>query len=269
MKENTRMAALKIGNLLFFAGVLVLNGLANALPIGGNTTGGISDRFANLFAPAGITFSIWGIIYLLLLLFCLYPLPGIGRTDRPRDESIRRIGILFMLSCVFNMLWILAWHHLQILLSFFLMLLLLASLILIYVRLRRGIDRARVKGTDTFLIFIPFSIYLGWITVATIANTAVLLVRYRWNGWGIPPAVWTVAVIVAAILIGIINLIREKDIFFNLVLIWAFIGIIIKRSAAEPVYTGIIWTAGIGIAMLLVLIILTIAGRRNPRGKTA
>lgn len=264
MTEKSRLVTMKIANLIFFLGVLILNGLANALPIGGITTGEVSDRFGTLFAPAGITFSIWGIIYLLLLLFCLYSLTGIGRTDRPRDELIRRISVLFILSCVFNMLWILAWHHLQILLSFFLMLLLLASLLMIYLRLRKDGDVRGLAVVDKILVFIPFSIYLGWITVATIANTAVVLVKYRWDGWGISPVVWTVAVIVAAILIGIINLWRERDIFFALVLMWALIGIIIKRGMVEPVYTVIIWTAGIGISMLAVLIIFTAISRRQP-----
>lgn len=263
MKENDKtLIWLKVGNLVFYIGVVVMNYLANALPIGGMNTGEVSKTFETLFAPAGITFSIWGVIYLLLALFVIFQFIGHGKTSRPFDTYLSRIHILFILSCLCNMLWILAWHHQRILLSLLLMIFLLISLIQIYRRLRRGADLKEAAARDKILLLAPFSIYLGWITVATIANAAALLVKAGWGGFGVSADIWTIVVLVAAIGIGVVNLQKDRDFLFGLVLIWAFTGIIIKRLSAEPVYLGIIITAGIGILILVLQIMYRLVKKK-------
>ena len=151
--------------------VLALNGLANALPINGVTTGGVSDRYANLFTPAGLTFSIWGLICLLLTAFVVY---GWVAARGDRDSFSGGVGPWFFVSCLANSGWILAWHYRLLPLSLVLMLVLLGSLLAVYLRL--GIGLTGVSRHERLLVHLPFSVYLGWITVATIANVAVLLV---------------------------------------------------------------------------------------------
>lgn len=233
---------LQILNALGFALVITLNTLANALPINGYNTGELSDNYPNLFVPAGFTFSIWGIIYLLLLGFVVYQFR--------RPEGAQRAGFWFFLSCLFNASWILAWHYLLPGLSLLIMLGLLGSLIGIY-RNVYAVPAPEGRGFRWW-VQLPFSVYLGWITVAAIANTTAVLVHLEWNGWGISPMVWTVLMIAVAIGMGLWFTWRQADLFYPLVIIWALIGIIARRSAesAEAAYPAIIIAAAVGIGML-------------------
>ncbi len=245
----------QILNILGLIGVLVVNFLANALPIAGLNTGEVSANNPSLFAPAGITFSIWGVIYILLIIFAGYQSRGLFSSKRTAHEDlISRIGIWFFISCLANMAWIFAWHHQVLWLSMLLMLVILFSLITIYLRLNIG--RRIVGKNENNMGHRPFSIYLAWITVATIANAAALLGEYGWDGFGIPAPVWTSAMIAVASLVGLMALFIRKDIFFALVLVWAFAGIIYKRGmAGEDFYLSIVVFASAGIVVLVATII--------------
>ena len=242
---------LQILNTLGFALVITLNTLANALPINGFNTGELSDQYPNLFVPAGFTFSIWGIIYLLLLGFVIY------QFTRPAAEANvpQRIGPWFFLSCLFNASWILAWHYLMPGLSLLIMLALLGSLIVIYRRVYEA-PALEAKGARWW-VELPFSVYLGWITVATIANATAVLVDLGWKGGGLPEPVWTVVMIVVAIGMGVWFAWRQSDIFYALVVAWALAGIIGRRNseAATAAYPGIVIAAAIGIGLLMILVI--------------
>jgi ABC-type xylose transport system permease subunit len=161
-------------NLIGFLGTVVVNGLSNALPFNGKTAGELSDQYPNLFVPAGLTFSIWGVIYILLAIFVVYGLIVTTKNDTQKSLFIENIGVLFFISCLANMGWIFAWHYEVVPLSVVIMLILLATLITIYLRLRIG--RSDSPNTEKYLVHLPFSIYLGWITIATIANFTALLV---------------------------------------------------------------------------------------------
>jgi len=166
-------------NLLAVIVTIGVNGLANALPLNGQTTGEISDRFQVYFVPAGYVFSIWGLIYLGFTAFAVYQaLPA--QRDNPR---LQRIGYLFALSCLANIAWLFLWHYEIFLLTLVAMVALLLLLVAIYLRL--DINRVRVNRAERWLVHIPFSIYLGWITVATIANVTSVLDYLNWSGWGI------------------------------------------------------------------------------------
>jgi translocator protein len=166
-------------NVLAFILVVAVNGLANSLPINNQTTGAVSDKYPVLFTPAGYVFSIWGLIYLGLLAFVIYQaLPG--QRNNPRLE---RVGYWFFWSCIFNSIWIFLWHYELMLWSVLVMGGLLVSLIMVYLRLETG--RSRVAAVEMFLARLPFSIYLGWISVATIANVSVLLFTLGWDGIGL------------------------------------------------------------------------------------
>ncbi|PHN08436.1 tryptophan-rich sensory protein [Flavilitoribacter nigricans] len=235
---------LQILNIIGFILVITLNGLANALPINGRTTGELSDLYPNLFVPAGFTFSIWGVIYLLLLGFIIYQARGITKaTSNP--EEVQTIGIWFFISCLANASWILAWHYTQVVLSVLIMLLILTSLIMIYRRLQIG------NGADSskrlFLVNLPFSVYLGWITVATIANVTTLLVDRDLSGFWLGETIWTCIMILIATGFGIFFLIKKRDVPYALVLIWAFYGITAARFN-----DNIILVAYIGMALLAV-----------------
>lgn len=204
----------RVLNVIGLLMVLTINGLANALPINGYTTGELSAMYPNLFVPAGFTFSIWGVIYLLLILWVGYFLIPYDQKAKEYDET--KIGKLFFVSCLLNAAWILAWHYQLIELSLLIMLGILGSLLWMY----RGIADIKFH----WIVKVPISIYLGWISVATIANSTALLVYYGIDGGSNASAYSTMMVLIASIL-GLFFAIVKKDIFYALVIIWALFGI--------------------------------------------
>jgi len=229
MEKKQRFTPTSILVTITFILMVTVNALANILPIAGITTGEVSDSFPNLFAPAGITFSIWGIIYLLLGFYTLYQL-GLFQRDKPTDpELLKRVGNLFAFSSLVNSIWIFCWHYNVIFLSVILMLLILLSLIAIHLVLKN----IPMTNKERFFIKLPFSIYFGWITVATIANITALLVTLGFSGWGLSEPVWTSTLIIIGTLIGMTTAILAKDIPYVATLIWAFSGILIKHISAS------------------------------------
>ena len=227
MNKNRLILSLSILNLLGFLGTVVVNALATTLPINNITTGALSDLYPNLFVPAGLTFAIWGLIYILLGIFVVYQLMPSVRSDARKADFIQRIGPLFFISCLANIGWIYTWHYKIVPLSMVLMLILFGSLLAIYLRLRVG--KSEAPKTEKYLVHLPFSVYLGWITIATIANATALLVNIGWNAWGLGEQFWAVAVIIVGIAIAISVLFTRKDIFYCLVVDWALLGILLKR----------------------------------------
>ncbi len=233
----------QIVNIFALGAVLTVNVLSNALPINGRTAGEISDAYPSLVTPAGYVFSIWGLIYALLVVFVVYQaLPA--QKDNPRLE---RLGYMFALSCACNFFWIFAWHYGVVWLSELLMLGLLASLIVCYNRL--GIGKTEVQSVEKWAVRLAFSIYLGWITVATIANTTVLLLEWGLGGGWLAP-VWAVIVIAVAAGIGTLVLQRRGDVPYSLVLVWAFFGIVVQQWGAEAF---VVAAALVGAGVLAVL----------------
>ena len=231
----------RYANLVFFAGMIVMNYLANALPLGGKTTGELSDATPNLFVPAGVTFSIWGIIYLLLAGFCVVQFSQKGA---PVAESI---GWLFAVSCLLNGLWIVAWHYEKVPLSLLVMAGLLVTLILINLKL---------KDLPLGLIKAAFGIYLGWICIATIANVTALLVRWNWDGFGLSQEIWAIVMIAVGAAIVSAALVKLANPFLGLAAVWAFAGIILKRSEddraiAMTALAGILFVAAVTIRAFL------------------
>ena len=241
MEETSDVRVLQIGNMLSFAAVVVVNALANALPLNGVTTGELSDSYPNYFVPAGYVFGIWGVIYLLLLGFTVRQL----RRGGDDAETIRKIGWLFIASNVFNFVWIFLWHWRLVALSLVPMFGLLASLILIYLRL--DIGRAQASREQRIYYHLPFSVYLGWITVAPIANIVAFLVSSGWESYGTTAAYWTVAVIAVAVALTLVNLYTRGDAAYSLVIVWALSGIVYKQMA-EPL---IPYAAGLGALVIL------------------
>jgi len=249
MNKNRLVLSLSILNLLGFLGTVVVNALAVILPINDKTTEYLSDQYPNLFVPEGLTFAIWGLIYVLLGIFVIYPLVPRVRRDPQKVKFVRRIGPLFFISCLANIGWIFAWHYQILPLSLVFMLILLGCLLAIYLTLKVG--RSEATKAERYLVHLPFSVYLGWITIATIANATALLVNINWNAWGLGEQFWAVAVIIVGIAIALSVLFTRKDIFYCLVVDWALLGILLKRLSVTTVPDqSVVVVTIVGLALL-------------------
>ncbi len=248
---------LVIFNLLTLLGVLAVNTLANTLPINDITTGKVSNNLPNLFAPDGITFAIWGVIYAMLIITVIYQLVlAFGKGDDP-EGFINKINVFFIIANLANIVWIFLWHYQKIGFSVIAMVVLFLSLVILYQRL--GIGKAEVGFRDKFLLHFPFSIYLSWITVATIANITAYLVKIGWNGFGISDATWTIIVLIVAGLITLLVLFIKRDYMYGLVIVWAFAGIMIKRMRpAFDTHINIVITAGIAAGLIFIISVIFI-----------
>jgi benzodiazapine receptor len=256
MKNLIRQLAV----LLSTIAVIAVNGLANALPLNGQGTGEISDRFEVYFVPAGYVFSIWGLIYLALIGYSIYQLLP-GQRDNPR---LQRIGWLYVLSCAANIAWIFLWHYEFFELTIVAMVALLLLLITIYQRL--GIGRLRATAGETWLAQVPFSIYLGWITVATVANATSLLYYLNWSGWGLDAQTWAVIMLIVAAVVAALVSLTRGDVAYVAVIVWAFAGIAIKHSAT----TSVALTAWIAAAVVALTLLwgVPLARRRRQEAPT-
>lgn len=240
---------LKISAIIAFVAMIVVNGLANLLPIAGVTTGQASDAYANLFTPTGSTFAIWGVIYLLLGLYCAYQIGlFIKRKNEDTEKLLVDVAKYFILTSLANIAWIFAWHYNIIPLSVVFMLILLIGLIIVNDR----IVKSKLSTSETFFLKVPFAVYLGWITVATIANITVLLVSLNWDGFGIAPEILTVIILAVGTLILVIRGLKDRSIPYILVGVWAYSGILIKHTSAtgfDNQYQQIIITLIISIVI--------------------
>jgi translocator protein len=232
--------------VLTFIGTVTVNSYANIAAIGGRNTGEISDSFQNFFTPAGYVFSIWSVIYLSLLGFSVYQ----ALPSQRENGRLRQIGWLFVLTNIFNGAWIFAWHYLLIPLSWLIMIGLLITLLIIYQRL--GIGRRAARGAQLWLVNVPFSIYTAWITVATIANTTILLQDLGFQGGPIPEPIWSAIVIVVGAVIAGYVVYTRRDIAFTAVILWAYAGIVVNYIDVNVVAI----TAGLmAVAVLIALIV--------------
>ena len=258
--------------LITYLGMIAVNALANALPINGMITGDISDSYPNLFAPTGITFTIWGVIYLLLAAYTAYQL-GLFRKqgEEVKTALLKDVGTLFAISSLANVAWIFAWHYKNILLSTVFMLIILVCLALITIR----INKEKLTANEKFFIRLPFSVYFGWITVATIANVTTLLVDKLGspvNLLGISEVVWTVIILLVGLLIGVITVLKNRDVPYGLVIVWAYIGILIKHLMNKPLpdgfnsqYPAVIATVVFSLVVLVATLVFTQLKAKNSK----
>lgn len=212
-----------------YAGTITVNLLANLLPFNGNTTAQVSDSYPNLFAPANYTFSIWGLIYVSLFAFAFYQFNYI----RPRrsligDDAMNRLSRYFAVSSALNAVWMFAWHYRVIGLSVVIM----AALLFVLVRSVNLLHGLKLTKADRWFAAVPFSLYAGWITVATIANVTAWLVSSGWNGWGVVDWAWTVIVLTVGAVIASVVGKRYCDPVYLAVPLWAYLGIYVKHLTA-------------------------------------
>ena len=272
-QQETSQLSLKCLSILaalLFLGVLAVNIAANALPLNGVTTGQLSDEIPNLFVPAGLTFSIWGLIYLLLALYVVFIIAeSFGR----RSGAAWSVGdaLLFCVNEAANIAWIFAWQWRRVPLSLAIMLVILGTLIALEARatkrLRSGGELARGKRLQRFALSVPIRVYLGWIMVATIANVTAFLVTAKWDGFGLDPRVWTVLVIVVGCGLALGFVFTRKAIAIPAVFVWAYAGIVIKRLAVDRERSASVWIAALTAAIVITvaIILISLASRRRTK----
>lgn len=223
--------------LILLATLLVLgvNAAANLLPFNGLSTAEISDSFSVFFVPAGYVFSIWGLIYILLLCFTVYAFTN------KNNELINNLAPYYILSCALNSLWLVAWHYLWLGTSVIIMILLLITLIKMYLLIHSA-EQKHWSASRTF------SVYLGWISVATIANITAYLFNVGWNGFGVDGETWAAILIATAGLLAAVYILRYRDLFYAAVIVWAIVGIAIKFSEINVV------TYTVGATILAIIV---------------
>lgn len=241
-------------NIVAFVFTLVINGASESIPLNGQTSAQIANRLPIFFVPANYVFSIWGVIYTLLIVFIVYQ----ALPSQRENPYLRKIGYWFALTCLANGIWLVLFHYNLFALSMVAMVILLAALIIIYTRIEVG--QGKVSNATRWCIQIPFSTYIGWITVATVANAAYVLYDAGWNGFGISGQVWAAIMLVIATVITLTIIVTRRDVAYTAVLLWALVGIVVKQSGT-PLVAG---TAGVVAAVIfLVLVWRLFTGRGN------
>lgn len=251
--------------------MIIVNILANVIPINQVRTGEISDKYANLFAPAGYVFSIWIIIYILLGMYSYYQFTLFGRRSDMSDRVVYRVNQYFLASSLFNGAWIFAWHYEKIGISLILMILIFGLLLRARITITH---RSTLTHDEKLSVQLPFSVYLAWITIATIANTATYLVSVDWDGFRLEPAIWTCIILAVGGLIGGVSILKWQDIPFGLVYVWAYLGIVFKHLSAKGFdgeYTNIIFvalaTVIIHIVLMAIVLFRTLKKKKRDRNQ--
>lgn len=226
--------------VIAYAVMVTINQLGALGHINGQTQSEISNRLNVLFTPAGYVFSIWGIIYILVFIWIILQF-----FKRNSQELLpNSIVTLFILTGVFNILWLVSWHFELFIVAQIMMFLLLFTLLILYMKYPKGLNE--VGGR------LPFSLYTGWISIATIANMAYTLKHYDIS-FGISEVNGTIILLILALLLAVATVYARKDVFFGLVFVWATIGIGVVNTATSLVVTAYIIAALIFVATIAVI----------------
>jgi hypothetical protein len=252
MKDTLRQVAVFAATMT----VIVINALANILPLNGQNTGEIANRFEVYFQPAGYVFSIWGVIYLAMIAYSIFQ----ALPSQRQNPRLRRIGGWYIASSAANIAWLFLWHYEFYVATMFAMLALLGCLLVIYLTLRR--EGRKPSMGERWFVRVPFSIYLGWVSVATIANATAVFDYLGWQGSPLTPELWTAIMLAVGAVLGLLMVVRERDWVFPLVLAWAFAGIAVKFPSPALVYYSS-WLAS-GIAVVLSLAAIFFSGKIKP-----
>lgn len=258
MTKTKKLSSLRVLAAVAFLVMVIINSLANVIPIGGVETDEVSDVFPNLFTFAPVTFWIWGVIYILLAMYTLYQI-GIftKETSHERKELLNKVSTLFMLSSFANTAWIISWHYEIIWMTLIFMATLFIFLMLIALEFKKHSLTMR----EEVFVRLPFSVYFGWITISLIANIIVFLVSVNWNMFGLSDVFWMVTVLLLGAVIGAGAILSYKDFFYGLVLIWAYTGILINHMSISGFggeYTAVIVTVIVSIALFIVASSITL-----------
>lgn len=243
-----RIRLLAIFNFFALSIHIIMSAAAQFKWFAGMDVAEVSNLFPTLFTPAGITFSIWGVIYLALLAMCIYHLViSFTKDDQHKaNQSVRKMGYWFIINNLCTAGWLFAWTQQQIGVAELLIIVQLISLVIVHSLL--GIQEPEDSFVNKLFTQAPLSIYLGWISIASIANTAVYLVYIGWDGWGLDSMAWTLLMIGAAMIITTMMIFFRNNILFGVVVMWALAGIIIKQEQLQTYHVSIINASWISIA---------------------
>ncbi len=260
---------LTVGNFVMYTIAFLISALSQSGIIKNQNMGDVSDKYDALFTPAGITFSIWGVIYVALFAFCIYHLVKSFKsgTDDEANQHIQKLGKLFIINNLSISIWVFAFLNEYLLISVILIVIQLSTLALAHIRLNIYNTQSGLKSK--IFTFFPLTIYFAWICIATIANISAWLVSINFEGFGLTNISWTIVMISTAILLSVFIIINRKNYWFSLVIIWALYGIILKRNeAGADEFSGIVLTAWIGVAMVAMAAIYQVYQNKS-KGKHA
>jgi translocator protein len=248
-------------NVLGLALVLVVNALANTLPINGFNTGQVSAFYPNYFVPSGFTFGIWGVIYFLLSGYVVCSVFLVFSSENTSAKQVVRVvSPLFQVTCLLNIAWILAWHYLFLGTSVVIMVVFLVVLVKLFLRIRS--QKNKLKPFYRLWIYHPFVVYLAWISVATLANFTALFVGLGWQGEPFAAATWAFVLVLVACVLAVYFVGRLKEPAFGFVLSWALFGIYAgQRAASGLVGAG----AAISLCLVFALTITVLVRTRKLR----
>jgi hypothetical protein len=242
--------------------MVAANAAAVLLPVNGVTTQEVSDYYANLFAPAGFTFMIWSVIYVLLAAFVIYQWVVRDRYSILRDQKTNnKISTAFIISSLCNGAWLIAWQYFKVDLSVAIMLVLLVSLIYVN-HLLTSIH----SGKDYWLIRLPFSIYFSWITVATIADITSSIVEKKISLFNDHQQIWTIIIVLVGLLIICATTLKNNNTAYGLTALWSYSGILVKHTSASGwngEYPWIIYTTVLCLVVIAAVSIYNLV--RNMR----
>lgn len=241
MKKTTLW---RVGAALAFAIALTVNGLAGSTTLlNGWNTAAVSEVYPTLFTPAGYTFAIWGLIYGLVILYVLYQFGVLGKVAGDKQKAIDAITPWFIALSLANTAWIFAWQYNVIWLA----LLLIIAMLVLLIRINETLRGLTYTKQEFLLLRTPFSVYYGWLTVATVANACVWLVSIGWDGWGVGAVAWLVTILWVAAAIGVAAVLRNKDWAYGLVFVWAYSGILLSREQQDV-------TVAVNLAFLIAVL---------------
>lgn len=258
-----KIRILSILNLIALLLHIAMSGAVQMKLLNDKDVAEVSNLFPTLFTPAGFTFSIWGVIYLALIIMCIYHVVVSFKQDKLHadNQAVSKMGGWFILNNVATAAWLYVWTHLQIALAEVMIVIQLLSLVLIHIRL--DIHAASQPLANKLFTQIPLSIYLGWISIATIANTAVYLTSLKWDGWGLAADAWTLIMIVIAVILSFAMIFLRHNVFFALVVVWALAGIFFRQH--QTYYPLVDTTALISFALIIGAILIRVFRFGTPQ----
>ncbi|PQA58339.1 tryptophan-rich sensory protein [Siphonobacter curvatus] len=256
-RPSFAIKTLQILNFVTFLITLVVNWAAVSLPLNGKSTRQLSDQYPNLFTPAGLTFSVWGVIYTMTAIFVFFQLKGLfsSLSSDYVNRVVRRLSGWFIASNLLNATWIIAWHYEYVTLSVVIMLAILVTQLTLLVRVHE-VSEVDTSWGQRFVVRTPFGLYAGWISIATIANITAWLVSINWNQFGVSAEVWTVIMIITGTILAQLVLFTLRSVSYGLVVIWAIVGIILKRYQTPDPNMTIVYVCEICILILTISVIL-------------
>ncbi len=268
MKRVRNLAYL---NLLFYIIAFIVSQMSQFNLIGGNTMGEVSAKYESVFTPAGITFSIWGVIYIGLFAFTIYHLIQAYKKDihAEANQVLQKMGYYFIANNLATTAWVFAWLYEYIALSLVLMIIQLYTLIKIQVRLK--IYDPQKSIASKLFTQVPLSLYFAWICIATIANASSFFIYINWDGSGISASTWAIILIVIATLLSVFIISFKQNPYFGLVVLWALYGIHLKRIEIDEIlYQDVIKTVWLCFAVISILVLFKIISnyRQSKRSGT-